>query len=235
MDIKEIKKRVKLAIELFLLNHKELIENKVAENAINHKLAEILKFFFYNYNIDTEYNKAFFNPKNLRLDDRKFSLRKWKIENKQLFEKLYFNINRLGANSIKSLEDDFNKKKNGKFRKQIRPDIIIHIRNSRENNTIKPRNLLIIEVKTKFSSKNFLFDLIKTSYYKTGYLEYEYCLFIDLSKCPKESYKLIWYYSEQNKNRWEIDFRNGINQNIIAKCDEAIYNAYVDTCKNFLT
>lgn len=235
MDIEDIKLRVKVAIELFLLNHKELIEKRVSENAINHKLAEIMKFFFHNYNIDTEYNKAHFNPKNLRLDDSKFTMSDWKTKNRQLFEKLYFKINRLGANSINSLEDDFNKKKNGKFRKQIRPDIIIHIRSSRENINIVPRNLLIIEVKAKFSSKNFLFDLIKMFYYKTGYLGYNYCLFIDLSKYPKKPYKLIWYYSEQNGNRWEIEYNNTINQNIVEKCGNAISKAYVDTCKSFLS
>ena len=47
-----------LSLEMFYARDLLLVEYKVAERALTHKLAEYMQMFFFDYNVDCEYNKV---------------------------------------------------------------------------------------------------------------------------------------------------------------------------------
>ena len=47
-----------LSLEMFYARDLLLVEYKVAERALTHKLEEYMQMFFFDYNVDCEYNKV---------------------------------------------------------------------------------------------------------------------------------------------------------------------------------
>ena len=57
-DIKEIKQKVCIAIDILFKNDAFLLENNANERSVSHKLAEYLQMQFPDWNVDCEYNRS---------------------------------------------------------------------------------------------------------------------------------------------------------------------------------
>ena len=154
----EIKKKVKVAIGVLWKNDSFLLKNDVNERSISHKFAEYLQQQFPEYHVDCEYNK--------QVDQYDELTKKEVLFNKEEEEK-YFpkTIDIRDTNSH-----------------TVYPDIIIHIRGSKEN------NLLAIEVKKNSNSEilSQVKDYVKLKKFMEQ-LSYPLSCFVGFGRNQKES------------------------------------------------
>jgi len=143
-------KIIKNALKKLIKNDLELINRKLREECINHKLAQYIEKEFKDYkiktNVDLEYDKSFEDPK-------------------------YY-------------VDDSGTRIN------IRPDIIVHERNSNKT------NLIALECKKGYSSKN---DRIKL--YKLLSKPYKYRKTYSVSYLPSSNYILLKIFQLEGNNQ----------------------------------
>lgn len=148
MDIKEILEKIDFSINKFIENELRVLERNLNELNFNRNLANILNPLFENYNIDTEYNGDIDKP-----NDRK------------------------ALQIAQSEMEQIGIKPNQKNNYKINPDIIIHTRETNEN------NLVVLEIKKDSNQrKRKEFDLVKLKHLTINYCgnHYNYKLGIAL-------------------------------------------------------
>ncbi|MEP1034407.1 hypothetical protein [Ekhidna sp.] len=147
-------KRIKSAVDSFILEDSELLEQDAHEASITGHLMEHLAVEFddFEYNIDTQYNKMI-------------------LENVLIKKEAEFLISSLPLNKWpENWEDD-----QERALKAILPDIIFHDRASSNE------NFIIIEVKksTNKSKEDREWDILKLKEMTAGQLNYQFGVFID--------------------------------------------------------
>lgn len=167
MEINEIISKLNKSIMELITNENDLLKRGLNELNITSHLARYLTPKFPEYNVDPEYNGDRLKP-----NDRK---------------SLDIARNRM-------IEIGFNPKENNNYK--LSPDIIIHIRDTNEN------NLVVIEAKKDTNTiKNKEFDLIKLEHLTVDYSGNHY------------NYKLgvyIEFGTKKNVGNVEIQyFQNG--------------------------
>ena len=153
MNKKECLKLIIDAIKSLIKNDENLIERKLKEECINHRLALYLEQLInnsLNLSVDLEYDKNLENSK-------------------VICSKLNSKI-------------------------KIRPDILIHQRNSNAN------NLIAIECKKGYLNKHDFHKLIEL-----GKSPYKYTLPIGISYQPEKNYLLLYYFEGDKKNRIKLN------------------------------
>lgn len=115
----DLKQRVKLAVRLFTLNDKKLLELKAHEQAVSHRIAVYLECLLKGYNIDCEYNKHGDLSKKIDVDLQKIDIKDLEGCPCTACKKI------LKKEASSEIEERF-----------FRPDILVHTRNTDENNYI---------------------------------------------------------------------------------------------------
>jgi hypothetical protein len=168
MDIAEAANRIDSAIHKLIEEEFDILKRGLNELNLNAHLAKYLMPLFGQYDVDPEYNGDIFKP-----NDRKA---------------LNIARNRMVKIGIKPNEVN---------NYQLTPDIIIHKRNSNE------QNLVVLEIKKDSNSqKNKDFDLLKLEHLTIDYLgnHYNYRLGVALI-----------FGTQNNAGRYEIKyFQNGM-------------------------
>lgn len=170
MNEVEIKKRIKLSLDLFIEEDSYLLYNNINEKTITQRLSIYLNQQFKDYDVDCEYNG--------NVDDDS--------ERKKI-DLLYDDLK--AANLLKPLEtelyDEF-------IERAVYPDIIIHKRGKNE-----PYNLCIFEVKKDNSKIKFEYDKLKLKAYTTDYhgniFFYKLGVFIEFSIKDAPQYNISYY------------------------------------------
>ena len=134
------------SLEMFYARDLLLVEYKVAERALTHKLAEYMQMFFFGYNVDCEYNKVGKGDQK-RVDE--------------LIEQVKEQQGMRQPQDIKCNGDCDTCYPN---KCVIFPDIIVHRRGTDDN-------LLVVEAKTEWSnaSQNRDFEKLKALTKSTDY------------------------------------------------------------------
>jgi len=148
METEEILANIESAIKVFYKNDIKILKRNLTERMISAKLAEYLSLFFNEYDVDPEYNGDFDKPNDRKALD---------IARNRMIE--------IGRNP--------NEKDNYK----LVPDIIIHTRETNDD------NLVVIEVKKDISPKAEKdYDLIKLEHLTVNYMgnHYNYNLGVSL-------------------------------------------------------
>lgn len=226
--LKLLKRGIEKAIRTFYKNDSYLIDNKLHEMAITHRIAIYLDNIFSEYNVDCEWNKNFLDKKVFSvtdfIKDFNYNIERIITQNKQIS----FKINQIDdLMSNKNTWEEFSdyvvltlletESKGEIIIKQLRPDIIIHKRGLKQN-------IAVIEVKREFrsvsaskQSSDKLFDLVKLYALTTdkNFL-YDYGFYIELPKSNSgwknifiEKNKILSKVFGEEKNKvFEIKFTN---------------------------
>lgn len=155
MNTKEIVLRLHSSIEKLIINEKDLIERGLAELNLTSHLTKYLTPLFEGYNVDSEYNGDILKPNDRKALD-------------------------IAKNRMISIGIEPNDSNNYK----LRPDIIIHKRNTNEF------NLVVIELKKDTNSqKSKDFDLLKLEHMTIDYSgnHYNYRLGVSIIIETKEN------------------------------------------------
>lgn len=148
MELREIVESVELAIGQLIQNEGGILRRGLNELNLSNHLAFYLMPYFSDYDVDTEYNGDINKPNDRKALD-------------------------IARNRIEAVRQTPNAQNNYK----LRPDIIIHVRETNEH------NLVVIEVKKDSHPKHLKdFDLIKLEHLTINYLgnHYNYDLGIAL-------------------------------------------------------
>lgn len=175
MDTIQILNNLDLAISELLDKEKNILERGLNELNLNGHLTKYLTPYFEGYNVDPEYNG----------DIRKIN------DRKELT---------IAENRMREIGIDPNNKNSY----TLTPDIIIHIRNTNEN------NLVVIEVKKDSNLvKNKKFDLLKLEHMTIDYNENHYNYKIGVAivfgtKINAGTYSISFYQNGIPKQREEL-------------------------------
>ena len=218
-----------VALNTFFKNDSYLVKNNLHEVSLSHRIALYLDETFPNYNVDCEWNKNINNTKSIFtetiLEMVKSIIREWnQARNRTKFDDdLLMDLR--GVEKLINFEDNQNEslitdlsgddfliypekdEKGRRIIKNVRPDIVIHHRGTRDN-------VFVIEIKKKEaggakrykSAKNF--DLIKLYALTTQPdLNYKAAFFIEL---PKPDF--VWTQISVEKSKF-IDLLFGVKAN----------------------
>ncbi len=134
------------SLEMFYARDLLLVEYKVAERALTHKLAEYMQMFFFGYNVDCEYNKV------------------GKGDQKRVYELIAQMKQQQGLRQPQDIKCNGDCDTCYPNKCVIFPDIIVHRRGTDDN-------LLVVEAKTEWSnaSQNRDFEKLKALTKSTDY------------------------------------------------------------------
>lgn len=239
LSVNQIKNRIKKSIEAFFKIDSYLIVNNLHENAITHRIAIYLDEIFINYNVDCEWNRNTLYEKRIftkELIEKIKFITEEAIEQKDngnISTSKPLTISKL--KNIINLLDNYGRPKEinvtdlsgdefllfpqlDKERrfiiKNVRPDIIIHHRGTKQN-------IAVIEVKKKNAGGEYNyevakhFDLVKLYAMTTQKnLDYQYGFYIELpekdvfwKKIRVESNKFLKdTFGDKSKRVFEIKF-----------------------------
>ena len=229
--------RVLKAIETFFKLDSYLVKNNLHEVAITHRIAVYLDEIYSNYNVDCEWNKNLVQDKRIftktLLSDVEIIIKEWEnnpsnLEGEdnellnilRLIRKELMNDGRPNTTTITDLSGDemlaySDQDENGRIIiKNIRPDIVIHHRGTKQN-------IGVIEVKKNMSGGQSKykaakhFDLIKL-YALTSqpHLNYNFGIYIEIPETTfewknikiKHSSFLNSMFGKKARNVFEITF-----------------------------
>lgn len=175
METVQIIDNLFLAIDELLEKERNILERGLNELNLNGHLSKYLTPYFEGYNVDPEYNGDIKKTK----DRKELSIAK---------------------NRMREIGND----PNAKNSYTLTPDIIVHTRNTNEN------NLMVIEVKKDSNSeKNKQFDLLKLEHMTIDYNENHYNYRIGVAivfgtKASAGKYWISFYQNGLPKRREEL-------------------------------
>lgn len=178
MNLNEVNKKVTTALGQLNTEEEYLLVNNLSERCLAHKLAEKLQRLFDEYNVDCEYDKDVSD-----LESTKAIF---------VFQEEAQNYYDSFMRSFEERYDSFqNRFIDGKWKKLVIPDVIIHKRGTQEN-------LLIIEIKKtrNVTLKSKQFDNYKLCKYTSEDLcglKYLYGLYLELNESINQPERPIFH------------------------------------------
>lgn len=184
----EVKEKVEKSLAYLKKNDVTIVENQLWEPCLSHRLAVYLEQVFDAYHVDCEYNKRFEDGVIGHKALSREALTTWiKSFDKEQITRIFFrNQNDFDAAVNKAVDDisvldtDSEKPKKKSDDRKLRPDVIVHQRETQEN------NLLVIENKwlREENLAEVLLDLAKLTQLTCpgSTLKYKYGLFLGFTK-----------------------------------------------------